>query len=610
MMDESAADTGEPQSTIHEIRLELFERERELFERQPRRTKPQSLVHEKVDDTWLDAVLAGVLARNDLLGSTPGARDNFAAAGGWDKDSFAAPAAAPLFHAPLPTPPRVSSLKEYEVRALAAAASSTPCFSALAAASSPARRAALKTMFRADRAQLGVLEPPQVEHVLRSWDRAAAEGRDDYWTRCERDAAPLGCAAAPSPGRKDAAPPASPPPRSEAAEAKRRRRHRALIVRSDVDRSGKIDLNELLFLRTLYMMELRLIADAEAAAAAEAADPRRQRRPTVVVDADESWTPRALGVVNDDDGAPRDESPPASPVRRASMARTAALGLDDPTHASALLRNSTSTLHFNALDSVSKRFRASAARRFARLDVRKEGRLTFAEVKPALRELESSQWPLSSKGLLLAAFNSVDLDGDGHIDFNEWVALLIRVRRRRWGLLKSAALFLALFAHVGRKRRRRRRGAFRAAGLLLLQLSRVQQARMVWHPQRSRAFADAADAAADAHRAVLRAAAPEKAAARVRWLTGDEVKWLGDVTTVTPRREHRAVTLDDWRELVAYVEARGGRCLRPPAEVKAMWQTLCGGGKELPFRALRDALARIALSLDADGVPAINVVIS
>ena len=54
-------------------------------------------------------------------------------------------------------------------------------------------------MFRADRAQLGVLEPSQVEHVLRSWDRAAAEGRDDYWTRCERDAAPLGCAAAPSP---------------------------------------------------------------------------------------------------------------------------------------------------------------------------------------------------------------------------------------------------------------------------------------------------------------------------------------------------------------------------------------------------------------------------
>ena len=219
-----------------------------------------------------------------------------------------------------------------------------------------------------------------------------------------------------------------------------------------------------------------------------------------MVDADDNeWvgaTTTRLGVVNDDDGAPRDESPPASPVRRASMARTAALGLDDPTHASALLRNSTSTLHFNALDSVSKRFRASAARRFARLDVRKEGRLTFAEVKPALRELESSQWPLSSKGLLLAAFNSVDLDGDGHIDFNEWVALLIRVRRRRWGLLRSAALFLALFAHVGRKRRRRRRGAFRAAGLLLLQLSRVQQARMVWHPQRSRAFADAADAAA------------------------------------------------------------------------------------------------------------------
>ena len=29
-----------------------------------------------------------------------------------------------------------------------------------------------------------------------------------------------------------------------------------------------------------------------------------------------------------------------------------------------------------------------------------------------------------------------------------------------------------------------------------------------------------------------------------------------------------------------------------------------------PARALRDALARIALSLDADGVPAINVVIS
>ena len=110
-----------------------------------------------------------------------------------------------------------------------------------------------------------------------------------------------------------------------------------------------------------------------------------------------------------------------------------------------------STKYFNALDSVSKRFRASAARRFARLDVRKEGRLTFAEVKPALRELESSQWPLSSKGLLLAAFNSVDLDGDGHIDLNEWVALLIRVRRRRWGLLRSAALFLALFAHVGRK---------------------------------------------------------------------------------------------------------------------------------------------------------------
>ena len=125
MMDESSADTGEPQSTLHEIRLELFERERELFERSPPPAKPQSVVHEAVDDTWLDAVLAGVLARNDLLGSTPGARDNFAAAGGWDKDSFAAPAAAPLFHAPLPTPPRVSSLKEYEVRALAAAASST-----------------------------------------------------------------------------------------------------------------------------------------------------------------------------------------------------------------------------------------------------------------------------------------------------------------------------------------------------------------------------------------------------------------------------------------------------------------------------------------------------
>ena len=97
----------------------------------------------------------------------------------------------------------------------------------------------------------------------------------------------------------------------------------------------------------------------------------------------------------------------------------------------------------------------------------------------------------------------------------------------------------------------------------------------------------------------------------MRWLTGDEVKWLGDVTTVTPRREHRAVTLDDWRELVAYVEARGGRCLRPPAEVKAMWLEMCPvGGNEVPFRALRDALARIALSLDADGVPAINVVIS
>ena len=94
----------------------------------------------------------------------------------------------------------------------------------------------------------------------------------------------------------------------------------------------------------------------------------------------------------------------------------------------------------------------------------------------------------------------------------------------------------------------------------------------------------------------------------MRWLTGDEVKWLGDVTTVTPRREHRAVTLDDWRELVAYVEARGGRCLRPPAEVRAMWVEMSGGGKEVPFRALRDALARIALSLDADGVPAINVV--
>ena len=192
MIDESSADAGEPQSTIHEIRLELFERERELFERSPHRAKAQA-----VDDTWLDAVLAGVLARHNLLGGGDAARDNFAAAGGWDKDSFAATAAAPLFHAPLPTPPRVSSLKEYEVRALAAAASSTPCFSALAAASSPARRAALKTMFRADRAQLGVLEPPQVEHVLRSWDRAAAEGRDDYWTRCERDAAPLGCAAAP-----------------------------------------------------------------------------------------------------------------------------------------------------------------------------------------------------------------------------------------------------------------------------------------------------------------------------------------------------------------------------------------------------------------------------
>ena len=41
-----------------------------------------------------------------------------------------------------------------------------------------------------------------------------------------------------------------------------------------------------------------------------------------------------------------------------------------------------------------------------------------------------------------------------------------------------------------------------------------------------------------------------------------------------------------------------------------MWLDLSGGGAELPFRALRDALARIALSLDADGVPAINVVIS
>ena len=222
MMDESAADTGEPQSTIHEIRLELFERERELFERQPRRTKPQSLVHEKVDDTWLDAVLAGVLARNDLLGGGDAARDNFAAAGGWDSDNFAdAPAAAAVWNPPLPTPPRVSSLKEYEVRALAAAASSTPCFSALAAASSPARRAALKTMFRADRAQLGVLEPPQVEHVLRSWDRAAAEGRDDYWTRCERDAAPLG----------------APPPRRQGARTPRRP-HRRRRGRRRPRRSG------------------------------------------------------------------------------------------------------------------------------------------------------------------------------------------------------------------------------------------------------------------------------------------------------------------------------------------------------------------------------------
>ena len=39
-------------------------------------------------------MLAGVLARRDLIGGGDAARDNFAAAGGWDSDNFAAPAAA------------------------------------------------------------------------------------------------------------------------------------------------------------------------------------------------------------------------------------------------------------------------------------------------------------------------------------------------------------------------------------------------------------------------------------------------------------------------------------------------------------------------------------
>ena len=174
----------------------------------------------------------------------------------------------------------------YHEMAHSAARFSAGVIDVLSVAEPPTLAAAVLVLSEADGAERrGSLGPKQFDRLLQRWDEDRDAGRPDAWQKFEGQAArvaALQVAAAqshssPQAGRQRCASPvamramarardvgspparmgaaaaqeiaAAPPPLSEREAERRRRRRRAQFARADLDKNGRLDLNELLFAR-------------------------------------------------------------------------------------------------------------------------------------------------------------------------------------------------------------------------------------------------------------------------------------------------------------------------------------------------------------------------
>ena len=195
--------------------------------------------------------------------------------GGEASDAFKTPweAAIPLIAIGLPR------ADHYHEMAHSAARFSAGVIDVLSVAEPPTLAAAVLVLIEADAERRGSLGPAQFDRLLQRWDEDRDAGRLDAWQQFESQAArvaalqaaavhnhssPLApvrrrCASpmaqsrsSPMPARMGTAAAqetAVAPPLSEREAERRRRRRRAQFARADLDKNGRLDLNELLFAR-------------------------------------------------------------------------------------------------------------------------------------------------------------------------------------------------------------------------------------------------------------------------------------------------------------------------------------------------------------------------
>ena len=145
----------------------------------------------------------------------------------------------------------------YHEMAHNAARTSAGVIDVLSVAEPPTLVAALLVLSEAEgtEAPRGNIGPEQFDRLLQRWDEDRDAGRPDAWQRFEAVAVRAIARA-----RDMGSPPArmgtaaaqeiaAPAPLSGREAERRRRRRRAQFARADLDKSGRLDLNELLFAR-------------------------------------------------------------------------------------------------------------------------------------------------------------------------------------------------------------------------------------------------------------------------------------------------------------------------------------------------------------------------